>query len=68
MKVYVWTGNGHYLGAAIIVIADCRKTAMEFIDKELIDQELDQSLEKTWDLKEFKTNDCQIIYSDNGDY
>ena len=29
MKIYKWVGTGHFLGATIIVVADCMKSATE---------------------------------------
>lgn len=68
MKVYKWSGIGHYLPATVIVIADCKKSAIEFIEKELIDNGLAKSWEESEELEVFEIDDCTIIHSDNGDY
>lgn len=68
MKIYKWTGTGHYLEATIIVIADCMKSATEIIEKELIDTGLAKSWEETRFIEEIEANDCRLIYTYNGDY
>lgn len=68
MKVYKWEGKGHYLGATVICIADCMKSAREIIEKELIDNGLASSWEESEEIEETEVNDCRLIYVDNGDY
>lgn len=68
MKVYKWEGKGHYLGATVICIADCMKSAREIIEKELIDNGLSSSWEESEEIEETEVNDCRLIYVDNGDY
>ena len=68
MKIYKWVGTGHYLGATIIVVADCMKSATEIIEKEVIDTGLAKSWEETRYIEEIEVNDCRLIYADNGDY
>lgn len=68
MKVYKWQGKGHYLGATVICIADCMKSAMEIIETELIDNGLSSSWEESKEIEETEVNDCRLIYVDNGDY
>ena len=68
MKVYKWEGKGHYLGATVICIADCMKSAREIIEKELIDNGLIKSLEESEKIEETEVNDCRLIYVDDGNY
>ena len=74
----------HYLGQLqLIVVADCMKSAnQEIIEKELIDtglvkgyDVLTKKLGRTLftrhieEIEAFRiTNDCRLIYADNGDY
>lgn len=68
MKIYKWEGKGHYLGATVICIADCLKSAIEMIEKELIDNGLALSGQESEEIEEIEINDCRLIYIDNGDY
>jgi hypothetical protein len=54
MKIYKWQGSGHYLGATMIVMADCLKSAEEIIEKELIDCGLEKSWEETKEIEEIE--------------
>ena len=68
MKIYKWQGSGHYLGATMIAMADCLKSAEEIIEKELLDCGLAKSWEETRDIEEIEIDDCKLIWGDNGDY
>ena len=68
MKIYIWTGSGVYLGATLIVTADCLKSAKELIEKKLIDSGLHESWIESEEITELEIDDCKIIYFDNGDY
>lgn len=68
MDIYKWQGKGHYLGATVICMCDCIKSAREIIEKELIDNGLSKSWEESEEIEEIKINDNKVIYTDNGDY
>lgn len=68
MKVYKWEGKGFFLGAVVIVIADCMLSAKEMIEKELIDGGLARSWEESQEVEEFDLDDCKVIFVDSGDY
>lgn len=68
MKLYKWTGTGHYLGATMIVLADKKADAKEIISKELIDTGLAKSWEESEYVEEIELNETKLIYADNGDY
>jgi len=68
MRIYKWEGKGLYLGATVICIADCMKSAREIIEKELISTGLSKSWEESEQIEESEINDCRLIYVDNGDY
>lgn len=67
-KIYKWEGKGHYLGAAVICVADCMETAKGIIGKELVDNGLASSWEQSQEVEEIEVNDCKLVYVDNGDY
>ena len=68
MKLYKWEGKGVYLGATVIVCADCTSDAKEMIEKELIDNGLAKSWEESEELEVIEINDTKTVYVDNGDY
>lgn len=68
MKLYKWEGIGVYLGATVIVCADCTSDAKEMIEKELIDNGLAKSWEDSEVLEVIEINDTKIVYVDDGDY
>ena len=68
MKIYIWTGKGHYLGATVIVTADCMKSAKELIEKKLIDDSLAKSWELSEEVTEVEIDDCKVVHFENGDY
>ena len=68
MKIYKWEGQGHWLGATVIVVADCLRSANEIIEKELIDTGLAKSWEENKKVKVIQMDGCKLIWADNGDY
>jgi hypothetical protein len=68
MKLYKWEGTGVYLGATVIVCADCTSDAKEMIEKELINNGLAKSWEESEELEVIEINDTKVVYVDNGDY
>jgi hypothetical protein len=65
MKLYIWEGIGFFLGATVIVCADCISDAKELIEKELIDNGLAKSWEESQELEVIEINDTKVVYFDN---
>ena len=68
LKVYTWTGDGHYLGATVIVSAKNKTEAEELIKKELSNIGLPDSWDQDSTIKKIKLDKPKLIWSDNGEY
>lgn len=65
MKIYKHTGNGHYIGSCIIVVADSLENAISLIQTILIEVGLPN--EKI-QIEEFEIQPNTVILDANGDY
>jgi len=68
LKIYKWEGQGHYLGATVIVTANCLSDAITMIKKELIEHGLPNSYDYYRFIEEIPINQPKLIYVDNGGY
>lgn len=65
MRIFKHTGNGHYIGSCVIVVAKDEDQAKEIIRMELNSIGLEKEV---IDISEIKIKKDPIIYSYNGDY
>jgi hypothetical protein len=65
LKLYIHTGNGHYVGSSVIVVSDNYETAASIIRNELNEMGLGDE-ELSIIEKEIVNN--KIVFSRSGDY
>ena len=66
MKIFIHTGKGHYIGSAVIVLAEHKVQAGQMIRAELDRNGL--STESVNIETIYELDKKVIVYSDNGDY
>lgn len=65
MKIYKHTGNGHYIGSCIVVVAFNKELAEHKIKKLLVEGGLPN---EGLNIEEFDFILGRVIVNDNGDY
>lgn len=65
MKIYIHEGRGHYIGSAVVVIAENLSIAEELIREQLNNMGLDF---EPLSISEEELVANKIVYSDSGDY
>lgn len=64
LKIYKHTGNGHYIGSAMIVVAESMEEALTMIRKMLDENGL---INEALNVTEHKVRKG-VVYENNGDY